>query len=147
MRKVEVSIEVMCPPERAIRAFTEFKMLKDWWGVERCLIDKKVGGVYTLSWGISKKGMAFVSSGIISKFNATRQFKVNRFVYLNSEKEFLGPMSLEVRVTRMQKGCKLYICQDGYGSGSKWNWYYRAVQTAWPMVAMNLKSYLESARQ
>ena len=68
-RKVEATVEIQSPPERAIRAFTEFSMLHDWWGVERCLIEKKIGGLYSLVWGISNSGMKYISTGTIKAFD------------------------------------------------------------------------------
>lgn len=48
MKKVEVTIDIKTSPNRVISAFTDPKMLADWWHVEKALIETKPGGVYTL---------------------------------------------------------------------------------------------------
>ena len=68
MRKVEVTTKIHTTPEQVIKAFTEFGMLKNWWGVERALVDTKTGGVYTLTWSIPKKGFGYVSTGIVKSY-------------------------------------------------------------------------------
>ena len=105
-------------------------MLRDWWSVERSLIDKRPGGVYTLAWDISEKGFGFVTTGIIKEYKQDKLLVVNNLVYLNPDKPFLGPMSLTVRTEEKGKSTELYLCQDGYQSGSDWGWYYEAVKQA-----------------
>lgn len=53
---------------KAIQAFTDPAMLKDWWGVEKTLIRTFKGGPYILTWDISEKGIGFISSGVIESF-------------------------------------------------------------------------------
>jgi uncharacterized protein YndB with AHSA1/START domain len=40
MRKVEVKINIRTSPEKVIAAFTNPDMLKEWWFVEKTLIEK-----------------------------------------------------------------------------------------------------------
>ncbi|HEY0744160.1 MAG TPA: hypothetical protein VGD40_21990, partial [Chryseosolibacter sp.] len=68
---------------------------------------------------------------------------IRNFVYMNPEKELLGPMTLTVRVTQTGTSSSVYICQDGYQHGTDWDWYYDAVKEAWPVVAKKIKTYLE----
>jgi uncharacterized protein YndB with AHSA1/START domain len=137
MRKVETTIQIETDGARIISAFTDPKMLRDWWGVERCLIDKKPVGMYTLAWQISERGIKYVSSGIIRKYDPEHLLIVENFVYLNPEKPFLGPLSLTVRATPKDHYHELYVCQDGYLEGTDWDWYYVAVRNAWPVVFTN----------
>jgi hypothetical protein len=58
MRRVELSISIQSKPENIISAFTEFEMLHEWWAVERALVHKKVGGIYTLAWALQIKALA-----------------------------------------------------------------------------------------
>ena len=143
MRSVQASIEINVAPERALDAFTEFNLLKDWWGVERALIEKRDGGVYTLAWGITDAGFKYISSGVIHSYKPGDHLEVANLVYLNAEKPHLGPMSLLIRVKPHKKGTLLDLTQDGYQSGETWDWYYEAVKTAWPAVLVELKKYLE----
>lgn len=144
MKKVEVTITIQTSPEKIIAAFTEPEMLKDWWKVERTLIDKKLGGPYILAWNISKQGFGFVSSGIIKEYQPARLLVVDNFVYLNPEKSFLGPMSLTVSAKKKVDKTEMYLCQDGYQSSTDWDWYFESVKQAWPEVVKMLKDYLEN---
>ncbi len=143
MKKVEVTIEINTTGEKVISAFTDRQMLHDWWQVDRTLIEKKVNGLYTLAWNIGANGFGFVSSGIIKEYVSGSLLVIDKFVYLNPGKSFLGPMTLTIKVTSKKNSVELYLCQDGYQEGSDWDWYYQAVQTAWPIVLKELKNYLE----
>jgi hypothetical protein len=92
-------------------------MLKDWWGVERTLIEKKVGGIYTLAWNISDKSIGFVSTGIIREYKTKNTLVVDNFVYLNPDKPFLGPMTLTIRAKEKSNISEIYLCHDGYLTG------------------------------
>ena len=144
MKKVEVNISIKTTPSTVIQAFTDYQMLKDWWQVERAFIQLKAGGLYTLTWNVSEYGFGYVSSGIIQKYDPQGELTIGNFVYLNPEKDILGPMALTVRATENNGITDMYICQDGYQSGGDWDWYYEAVCEAWPKVAEIIKDYLEN---
>ena len=118
-------------------------MLEDWWNVERTLINAREGGLYTLTWNVSEKGIGYVSSGIIKKYNPKGELIITDFVYLNPEKPFLGPMTLTVKATEKDHITDVYICQDGYQYGENWDWYFEAVKEALPIVMQTFKEYLE----
>ncbi|PZQ98352.1 MAG: hypothetical protein DI539_29420, partial [Flavobacterium psychrophilum] len=54
-----------------------------WWLVERCLIEPKVGGTYTLTWNINANGVGYVMSGSILAFNPKSQLIITNLVYIN----------------------------------------------------------------
>jgi len=143
MKKVEAAIEIKTTPANVIRAFTDINMLRDWWSVERALIETRSGGVYTLAWNISDKGFGYISSGTIKRYQPENLLEIENFVYLNPERSILGPMTLTVKTTEKEGGTELYLCQDGYQEGTDWDWYYEAVKKAWPAVLLTLKGYLE----
>lgn len=143
MRKVEVAIDIDTASSRVISAFTDPNMLRDWWEVERTCIQTKEGGVYVLAWRISDSGFGFLATGIIKEYHPETILAIDNFVYMNPEKELLGPMTLTIRARQFNKGSSVYICQDGYQEGKDWDWYYNAVKEAWPVVAQTLKTYLE----
>lgn len=143
MKKVEVYISINTTPEKVIDAFTEPEMLKAWWQVEKTLIDKKLKGLYILTWALTDKGIGYVSSGSIKEYIRTEKLVIENFAYLNYEKPFLGPMSLTVTAISKNDTCEVYLCQDGYQAGPDWDWYYEAVKDAWPKVMQMLKDYLE----
>ncbi len=143
MKKVEVRTLINTEPENIIKAFTELEMLRDWWNVEKILIQKKEGGLYTLTWNVTENGIGYVSTGVIRSYDPKRELIISDFVYLNPERPFLGPMGLKIQVKPTDGASELYLCQDGYQEGEDWDWYYEAVKIAWPVVIETLKKYLE----
>ena len=106
MRLVAASIDIRSKPESVFQAFLRLEHLKKWWGVERSLIEAKAGGLYTLAWNISENGIRYASSGIISELIPGEYLMIKSFVYLNSEKQILGPMELEIDLTPIDvDGC------------------------------------------
>lgn len=143
MKKVEVTIDIETTPFRIIQAFTDSNMLRDWWGVERSLIEKRNGGAYVIAWNITDKGFGYVSTGIIHEYSVKGVLDIDNFTYLNPEKAILGGMKLTVNVKEKNGKSELYLCQSNYQTGKDWAWYYEAVKQAWPAVAKTLKDYLE----
>lgn len=143
MKKVEATVNLSVPPARALDAFTEPELLKGWWGVERCLVEKHAGGAYALAWGISDQSMQYVSCGVIKQYEPAGLLEVGNLCYFNPERAILGGMGLSVEVKSHPLGTLLRVCQDGYRSSGDWGWYYEAVKTAWPEALKRLKSFLE----
>lgn len=143
MRHVEATILIQAPTDRVLDAFLELSMLQDWWGVERALVEKREGGVYTLAWQTSEAGFHYVSTGIIERYVPGRELHIGHLVYLNPERPLLGPMDFWVRTEEVDGGTQLTIRQDGYGHGPDWDWYYNVVREAWPGVLQVVKVYLE----
>ena len=143
MRKVESRILVNTSAANVILAFTRHDLLTRWWKVERSFIEPRVGGSYTLVWGVSSDGFKYIMTGIITDYSEDSLLHIGNFTYLTPERSILGQMSLIVKATRVNSKTELYLCQDGYQSGSDWDWYYNAVKTAWPVVLEDLKNFLE----
>ncbi|RPI75190.1 MAG: SRPBCC domain-containing protein [Ignavibacteriales bacterium] len=143
MKKVESKIIINASPQDIIDAFLEFEQLKKWWNVERVLIEKKNGGIYSLAWNISEKGFKYISTGIINSYKPAHHLYISDYLYFNPEKQILGPMSLKVEVKEKKTGTELYLCQDGYRDSGDWEWYFESVKNAWPAVMQELKKFLE----
>jgi len=144
MRKVEATTSINCSSRIVIQAFTDYKLLRDWWNVERCLIDKKEGGLYTLTWGITATGFKYVSTGTIKKYNPENRLFIENFIYLSTDKPILGPMFLSINAEEVKGGSNVFLCQDGYQNGKDWDGYYNAVNEAWPQMLQKLKTYIEN---
>ena len=142
-RKVEVKTTLSVQSKEIIAAFTNPEMLREWWGVQETLIDKRPGGLYTLTWDIDDHGFGYVSTGIIKEYHPESTLIIENFVYLNPTIPILGPMSLTIKAKKKDTGAELYICQEGYQEGANWDWYFEAVTEAWPMVVDGLREYLE----
>ncbi len=68
-KKVEISLQINTSPDLVIKAFTDPKMLNEWWGVQRSLIIPEKGGIYCLAWNISDTGFGFISYGTINRYH------------------------------------------------------------------------------
>jgi uncharacterized protein YndB with AHSA1/START domain len=144
MRKVESSILIHQPASVIFDAFTNRESLKAWWGVERCLVDRRQGGVYSLTWGISDKGFHYISTGIITVFQPGKELLIDHFIYFNPDIEILGPTWLSIKLEELNsQETILHLTQGGYQSGKDWDWFYHSVQDAWPKVLVQLKKFLE----
>ncbi|MCH8904951.1 MAG: SRPBCC domain-containing protein [Bacteroidetes bacterium] len=143
MRKVEHNLQINASPEKVIEAFVEFDMLKEWWGVERSLIEKREGGLYTFAWGVSDKGYEYITSGIISRYDPRSVIEIDKCIYMGPERPLLGPVKLTIEATENNRAADVHIVQDGYRDGEDWDWYYEAVAEGWPRAAADLKTYLE----
>jgi hypothetical protein len=145
LRNVESNIEIAVAPEKVMLAFTDAELLKGWWGVERSLIEPKPGGIYTIAWGISEQGIKYVSSGIIKEYDPAGLLHIEKYIYLNPEKNFIGPLELKIKAIAKDNGCRMYLCQGAYPENinADWEWFYQAVVDAWPKVLLELKKCLE----
>jgi uncharacterized protein YndB with AHSA1/START domain len=145
-RFVECEIDIHVSPGSVIDAFTNPKSLAIWWGVEQSFIELKPNGVYSLGWGVSDDGVKYLSYGIIREYNPNKLLHIDKYMYYNPERYFLGPLSLVVRAEPTNTGSHVHLKQGPYpeNRGADWDWYYDVVKDAWPSVLITLKSYLES---
>jgi len=143
VKKVEASIKIHRSASEVFDAFVEPAMLKAWWGVERCLIEKKQGGLYSLAWDISEKGFHYISSGVITVFIPGKELLIDHFVYFNPERSILGPTYLGIRLQETNESTNLFLTQGNYQGSGDWDWYYKAVTDAWPKVLEASKSFME----
>ena len=142
-RKVESEIFIGAEPASIITAFVEAEALKKWWNVDRSLIDLTPGGVYLLAWNAGPSAFGYVSTGIIKEYETQFRLIIEKFCYLNPEKPILRPMTLSIHVKKETSGTICHLCQDGYGEGADWDWYYDVVRETWPMVMLTIKAYVE----
>ena len=143
MRNVQTTIIIDALPDKVLSAFTTPAHLHQWWGVERSLIELKKGGLYSLVWDISENGMRYVTTGIITEYLPGCQLRISNLVYFNPDRPVLGPLELLILTTPENEKTTLTIIQSGYQTGADWEWYYNAVNIAWPEVLKQLKTYLE----
>jgi hypothetical protein len=140
---VEAGIEINASSSKVFDAFTEPQLLKGWWGVERCLVEKKQGGLYSLAWGITEKGFQYISTGIITVYLPNKELLIDHFVYFNPERPILGPTYLRISLTENSNYTSLFLTQGNYQSGGDWDWFYESVLDAWPKVLQELKKFIE----
>lgn len=94
---------------------------------------------------MSATGMKYISTGVIKEYIPAQKLHVGDYMYLSTEQPFLGPLNLIVEATAADNEAILQLQQGPYpeGGGEHWNWYYEAVNNAWPKVLHTLKQYLE----
>lgn len=143
MRSVEATVTVKLPPAKVLEAFISHDQLRQWWGVERSLIDLRKGGLYSLVWEISDKGMGYVTTGIVEEYIPACQLTIENMVYFNPDRPVLGPLRLMILTTPEDNFTSLTVVQSGYQHGSDWDWYYESVKNAWPAVLLQVQNYLE----
>ncbi len=143
MRKVENSITINVKPSKVFASFLDARMLRDWWGVERTLIEPKKEGSYALAWGITETGFTYVTTGVICKYEEFKLIEINNFLYFNPRTNILGPTVLRIEIDAVDEVSLLTVCQSGYLDGEDWDWYHDAVEDSWPGVLISLKNYLE----
>ena len=146
MRNVECEIEINVAPEKVMEAFMDQVHLNGWWSVERSFIEAKTGGTYLLLWGVSDAGVKYMNAGIIQSFHPANQLHIGNWMYVNPERQILGPQHLKIDVSPSSTGSTVKLSQGDYpeNAGADWEWYYEVVRDAWPFVLKELKKYLEN---
>jgi uncharacterized protein YndB with AHSA1/START domain len=146
MRNVECEIEIDAAPEKVLDAFLQQDRLSGWWSVERSFIEAKTGGSYILLWGVSDSGVKYMNTGIIESIHPSDHLHISNWMYVNPEKQILGPQHLKIDVAPSAGGSLLKLTQGDYpeNAGKDWEWYYEVVRDAWPFVLKELKAYLEN---
>jgi len=143
MRSVESSIRISVRPEKVLDAFLQIEHLRGWWGVDRCLVEPKAGGVWACAWERSNAGYKYVGTGIIARYEKGRSLRIEKMTYFNPDHPILGPLTLTITVGVIGGNSLVSVLQDGYGRGADWDWYYEAVVDSWPTALKMLKEYLE----
>ena len=144
MRTVEASIRTTATPDDVLMAFLKIEHLKHWWGVDRCLIQAREGGLWACAWERSAAGYKYSGTGIISRYEEGRSLRIEKMVYFNPDHPILGPLNLTITVGTLGGKTEVSVLQDGYGRGSDWDWYYESIVDGWPMALKKLKEYLET---
>lgn len=142
-RTVQHSLSIQCKSHRLIQAFVDPVLLKLWWNVDRALVVAETGGVYALCWNNGEQGIAYVSTGIIEQYDPSSKLVIDKFCYFHPQRSILGPMTLRVNAIQQHGYSDFTLSQEGYQNGGDWDWYYDAVQQAWPLVLHNFKSFME----
>ena len=113
--------------------------------MERALVERKSGGSFTLVWGVSEHGLRYISTGVIKTLRPTR-LVVKNYTYLAADRPIMGGQVLSVEaLAREGGGSLLKLRQGDYPTGdAHWDWYFQAVEAAWPKVVREaLKPFLE----
>jgi hypothetical protein len=82
---------------------------------------------------------------VIKEYIPGVKLHVGDYMYLSTERPFLGPLNLIVEASPTAAGAILHLQQGPYleDESEHWDWYYEVVRDAWPKVLQALKAYLE----
>jgi Activator of Hsp90 ATPase homolog 1-like protein len=122
VRDVTAEIRIAAKPADVLRAFLELKALKQWWGVDRALVEQRPGGVWALAWERSDRGFRYVTVGIIHSYQAGEYPHIEKMLYFHPD----YMMDLNVAVKTAGNETLLIVLQEGYQSGAVRDWYYLA---------------------
>jgi hypothetical protein len=142
MRHVDASIIINAAPVAVINAFTEEKHLKGSWGVYSSLVQPVPGGLYLLTWK-GNEGFNYINTGIVKAYEAGLFIEIEKWTYLHTERQLLGPMTLLIECTPHNSATYVHVRQGGYQTGGDWDWFYDVVMENWPKALILLKKYLE----
>ncbi|MBT8231643.1 MAG: SRPBCC domain-containing protein [Saprospiraceae bacterium] len=142
-RSITSQVRIRRSPKDIIDALVNLDKLKEWWGVDSGLIQKKDGGLYTLTWMRNEDGIKFISSGQINLYNFRSHLYLEKVVYLNYQKPILGPFTIKYDVTEKDTYSLLTVVQGGFEKGGVWDWYFDATSEGWGQALSMLKMYLE----
>jgi uncharacterized protein YndB with AHSA1/START domain len=142
---VQAEIDVAAPPEAVLEAFTQVEAMQVWWHVQRGHVAAHPGGFWALTWDVPQPEFGFVVlSGIIESFRPGEHLSIKNLLYFNRQRPVLGPMTLTIEVRKAEDLSHLVVCQDGYGYGEDWDWYYELVRKNWPPALVAAKAFLEA---
>ena len=140
-RTVEATIEVEATPSEVIDAFLDPDGLSGWWLVSRSLVERKIGGVWSISWddwGEDKTQHAW--TGVIETLTPTRVV-IARLVMNEPVRPLFGPLTLEIAAEPIAGGSRVTVRHGGYRSGPDWDWMHDAVVKGWDHVLGDLQAW------
>ena len=126
-RTVEATIDVAAAPADVIDAFLEADGLSGWWLVSRSLVERRVGGVWSISWddwGEEKTQHAW--TGVIETLTPTRVV-IARLVMNEPDRPLFGPLTLEIVADPIPGGSRVTVRHGGYRTGGDWDWMHDTV--------------------
>ena len=140
-RSVDTTATVSASPERVLQAFLNDDDLEAWWKVSRSLVEKKVGGVWSVTWdgwGPEKTQHTWV--GIIETITP-QSLVVGHLVMIEPDMPLLGPMQLEIAVKPAAGGSAVTVSHRGYRYGDHWDSIYDSVVQGWDHVLDDMQEW------
>jgi uncharacterized protein YndB with AHSA1/START domain len=133
-RAIRDEIRVAAPPESVYRAWSDARLIADWF-VGRMEGRMEPGETVTWLWDDGGPGMAH--RVLVAE-------PPRRFV---TEMELpQGPSRLEVTIEPEEDGSLVRLVQSGFGEGPEWDEQYEAMLSGWMVAMAILKLFLERYR-
>ena len=152
---LDVSIDIKSPPGRVLKAFFDPDALGAWWQLAHSVTTPRVLGPYAIEWRttdyrdevLGRLGGVF--RGTVMQFDARTGFFVADAFWLPPDGDPIGPMALEVTLTRIpsddeaEGASAVHVVQTGFEESVRWRRYYEIIGVGWERALKSLKMLLE----
>ena len=140
---------IIAPPTAVLDAFFDARALERWWEVKRSLCVPRPLGSYAVEWEttewkdpiLGRLGGAL--HGMVMEYKPGREFFLADAFWLPPDGAPIGPMALEVKVTKHAWGSQLHVRQSGFEESPRWRRYYEVITPGWERALTLLKDLLE----
>jgi uncharacterized protein YndB with AHSA1/START domain len=153
---LDVSVVIVAPAGRILKAFFDADALAAWWGVAHSVTSPRTLGPYAVEWTptefkdevLGRLGGVF--RGTVMQFDQDAGFFVADAFWLPPDGDPIGPMALEVSVKaespRDKDGeptTRVRVTQQGFEESDRWRRYYDVIEFGWERALASLKNLLE----
>jgi uncharacterized protein YndB with AHSA1/START domain len=147
---LDVSVVIVAPAGRVMRAFFDPDALTAWWQVAQSVTTPRTLGPYAVEWPptdfhdeiLGRLGGVF--RGTVIECEPDHGFFVADSYWLPPDGEPIGPMALRVALASETNGStRVRVTQTGYEESERWRRYYEVIGYGWERALSSLKSLLE----
>ena len=147
---LDVSLLIVAPAGRILKAFFDADALTAWWGVAHSVTAPRTLGPYVIEWPptdfkdevLGRLGGVF--RGTVMEFDPASGFFVADAFWLPPDGEPIGPMALEVSVKPDGiDATRVRVTQNGFEESERWRRYYEVIGFGWERALASLKHLLE----
>ena len=147
---LDVSLLIVAPTGRILKAFFDADALTAWWGVAHSVTAPRTLGPYVIEWPptdfkdevLGRLGGVF--RGTVMEFDPASGFFVADAFWLPPDGEPIGPMALEVSVKPDGiDATRVRVTQNGFEESERWRRYYEVIGFGWERALASLKNLLE----
>lgn len=142
-RMVETTRVISASPRQVMDAFLNDDDLKAWWKVSRSLVERKKGGIWSITWddwSEDKTQHAWI--GEIDELSPDRLL-ISRLLMIEPDMPLFGPMQLEIKVKAVDGGTELTVSHRGYRYGDNWDKIYQLVVNGWDHVLGDMEIWFQ----
>lgn len=140
---------IIAPPQAVLDAFFDPAALSTWWEVKRSLCVPRLLGSYAVEWEstewkdpiLGRLGGAL--HGMVMEYKPGREFFLADAFWLPPDGAPIGPMALEVRISKHAWGSQVHVRQSGFEDSPRWRRYYEVITPGWERALGLLKDLLE----
>jgi uncharacterized protein YndB with AHSA1/START domain len=151
--ELDITILIVAPPSRVLKAFFDPAALAAWWQVVRSVTIPRALGPYAVEWRptdfrdeiLGRLGGVF--RGTVMQFQPGEGFFVADGYWLPPDGDPIGPMALEVTCSALGQNrsaaTRVRVTQRGCDDSARWHRYYEVIRYGWERALTSLKALLE----